>query len=133
MIGSILPAWAYRQVRYLSLAAVAAGLAAWALEWTGAVEPCAYCQVQRTIIIMLGLLGLLSPAWGWPRRLLIAILAVFGVVTAATQHMNNWVAWTKGEWAPAPIWGNSFLLSACALLIIVAQWHLLSAGPEDRR
>lgn len=131
--AAMLPAWTYRHARLLSLAAVAVSLAAWTLEWTGAVEPCIYCQVQRSVIGLLGLIGLAPHGLGRLRLYPSAVLAAFGVVAAGMQHMNGWAAWAKGEAASAPLWGNSFLLSACALAIIIGQWALLSSAAEEEK
>lgn len=49
------------------------------------------------------------------------------------RDMNGLAAWAKGEAASAPLWGNSFLLSACALAIIIGQWALLSDAAEKEK
>ncbi|MCO8017848.1 hypothetical protein NI456_03125 [Brevundimonas diminuta] len=49
--AAMLPSWTYRHKGLLSFAPVAA--------WTpGAVEPCIYCQLRRSVIGLLGLKGL---------------------------------------------------------------------------
>jgi disulfide bond formation protein DsbB len=128
--ASALPAWAYGRARTLSVVAILISLAAWSLEWTGVVSPCAYCQVQRTIIGLLGLIALLPQGLGWPRLYVAHVLSAFGAVSASTQHMNGWIALQKGELAEAPLWANSFVLSACALAVIVGQWLLLQGDPR---
>jgi len=51
--AAMLPSWTYRHKGLLSFAPVA--------TWTpGAVEPCIYCQLRRSVIGLLGLKGL---AW----------------------------------------------------------------------
>lgn len=129
----MLPAWTYRHIELLSFAAVAISLAAWTLEWTGAVEPCIYCQVQRSVIGLLGLMGLAPRGLGRLRLYPSTVLAAFGVVAAGLQHMNGWTAWAKGEAVSTPLWGNSFLLSAVALAIIIGQWVLLSGATEEEK
>lgn len=111
-----------RHVQWLGLAAIAISLGAWVLDWTGAVYVCPYCRVQRTVIGILGL-GMLSPiGLGWIGRYLAAVIGILGAVVASTQHFRGWAKISAGEFSfRDPIYLDPFLLSGCALLIIVGQ------------
>lgn len=106
--------------------AILISLGAWTMQWTGVVDPCPYCEVQRTVIGLLGLMLFIPPRASWTTIYAGSVLAVFGAVVAATQHFNGWAAIHKGTFKGfAPIYANGFLLSACALAVIVGEWMLL--------
>ncbi|HCW48817.1 MAG TPA: hypothetical protein DGP25_01845 [Brevundimonas sp.] len=74
-------AWTYRHKGLLSFAPVAA--------WPpGAVEPCIYCQLRRSVIGLLGLKGLALRRLGL-RLYPSVVLAAFGVVAAGMPRMNG--------------------------------------------
>lgn len=122
----ILPPVLARHARLLGAAAVLLFLATWGMEWSGVVEACLYCQVERTVIGLLGLLMLLSVRGSWAMLYAASVLAFFGAATAATQHFNGWMAINKGEFKGfTPIYANGFVLSAAAVAIIIGQWLIL--------
>lgn len=117
-----------RHSRLLGIAAILLSLSTWTMEWSRVVEVCPYCEVQRTVIGVLGILMLLPARASWAVMYVASVIAFFGAVTAATQHFNGWSAISKGEFKGfMPIYGNGFLLSAAALAIIVGQWLILRA------
>lgn len=123
-----LPPILARNIRLLGVLAVLISLATWTMEWSGVVEPCPYCEVQRTVIGLLGVLMLLPIRGSWTLLYIASLLGALGAVTAATQHFNGWSAIAKGEFKGfLPIYANGFLLSGAALAIIVAQWMILRA------
>ncbi len=123
-----LPPILARNIRPLGVLALLISIGTWTMEWSGAVEACPYCEVQRTVIGLLGVLMLLPARGSWTILNLASLLGALGAVTAATQHFNGWSAITKGEFKGfLPIYANGFLLSGAALAIIVAQWRMLRA------
>ncbi|MGL3822251.1 disulfide bond formation protein B [Sphingopyxis sp. R3-92] len=123
-----LPPALARNIRPLGIVALVVSLATWTMEWSGAVEMCPYCEVQRTVIGLLGILMLVPARRSWTTLYLASLLGALGAVTAATQHFNGWSAIAKGEFKGfLPIYGNGFLLSGAALAIIVGQWMILRA------
>ncbi len=103
-------------------------LGAWTMEWTGIVEPCIYCQIERSVIGLLGVL-LILPFRNWWTRYAGSVIALFGAATAAAQHLNGWKAIQDGSFAGFdPLYANGFLLSAAALVLIVGAWLVLWEG-----
>lgn len=120
-----LPHLLARHARSLGALAILICLGAWAMELSGLVGPCIYCQVQRTAIGLLGLF-MLVPRPGWWPFYMASVIAFFGATTAATHHMNGWMTIQKGEFAGfMPLYANGFVLSGSALAIIVGQWMVL--------
>jgi hypothetical protein len=109
-------------IRLLGALSVIVSLATWGMDILHVVEPCGYCRVQRTIIGFLGMLLLLPVLRHWFAQYLAKVLAAFGVVVAATQHFSGWNDISKGQFHfVTPLYANSFLLSAGALFVIIAQ------------
>jgi hypothetical protein len=103
----------------------------WAMEWTGVVERCPFCQVQRTVIGILGLLLMLPDPSNVVSRYLGALFGGFAFMVASVQHFGGWQAISAGKFAlTSPLYTDSFLLSGAALIILTAQIMLLNAGPD---
>lgn len=122
-----------RHVQILGIVAILISLGAWVSDWTGAVYVCPYCRVQRTVIGILGL-GMLSPVGlGWIGRYLATVIGSLGIVVGATQHFRGWAKISAGEFALRdPFYIDPFLLSGCALFIIVGQVMLYYATVQRR-
>ena len=71
----------------------------------------------------------------WLVRWLAAVIAVFGLVVAVTQHFGGWRAINAGEFEfTDPIIIDPFLLSGAAVLIITGLVLLMfSWRPSDVR
>lgn len=117
------------RVRYTAAAAaVLVSLLAWSVEWSGLAYVCPYCRVQRTVIGVLGLLLLARPG-----GLIVPWLAYttggFAFVVAAMQHFNGWKRISAGSFSFNERWYiDPWLLSGCAMLILVAQLMLVQAA-----
>jgi len=90
--------------------------------------------MQRSVIGLLGL-GMLSPiSLGWVGRYLATVIGFLGAVVAAMQHFNGWKKISAGKFAfNETLYIDPFLLSGCALFIIVGQVMLYYATPDTRR
>ena len=109
------------------------GGGAWMMGFAGAVYICPYCRVQRTVIMLLGLLTVLPFAHFWISKYLASVIGVMGAVLAVNQNFMGWMKISKGEFTFAdPLYIDSFLLSASSLLLIIIGqlWLILrnSAG-----
>ncbi|WP_439450327.1 hypothetical protein [Stenotrophomonas sp. ATs4] len=109
-------------------AAVLVSLLAWTVEWSGAAYVCPYCRVQRTVIGVLGVLTLFAR----PGALIVPWLSYaaggFAFVVAAMQHFNGWKRISAGDFSLNAQWYvDPWLLSGCAMLILVAQLMLVQA------
>lgn len=109
----------HRRVRLIAAAAILLSAVTWAVDLAGLVYVCPFCRAQRTVIGLLGLLMLLPDLRHWLVRWLAAVLAVFGLVVAVTQHFSHWRRINAGEFAfREPIVVDPFLLSGAAIFII---------------
>ena len=120
----------YRHQRLWGIIAIVIGAGAWGMELAGAVYICPYCRVQRTVILLLGVI-LLLPAprhWGW--RYIASVLGFFGAVVAVNQNFMGWVKISKGEFAfNEHLYIDPFLLSTGSLFIILGQlWLILGTS-----
>ena len=118
-----------RHQRALGVAAIIIGIGAWGLELSGVVYVCPYCRVQRTVIMILGAFMLLPQPQHWIAKYVGAVIGFLGAVVAANQHFMSWAKISKGEFSFGDAWYMSpFLLSACALFIIIAQvWFIVAS------
>lgn len=115
-----------RQILLFGIASLVVSIVTWAMDLSGAVGPCGFCRVQRTVIGLLGLLLLWLNA-GVGARYAGNMIAFLGASVAAQQHFNGWNDLSKGVFKFAtPLYDNGFILSACALAIIVAQAMVLN-------
>ena len=103
------------------------------MELAGTVYICPYCRVQRTVILLLGVI-LLLPAprrWGW--RYIASVLGFFGAVVAVNQNFMGWVKISKGEFSfNEQLYVDPFLLSAGSLFILIGQLWLILGAPMLR-
>ena len=53
------------RLRLLGFVAIVIGAGAWVTEFIGAVYICPYCRVQRTVILLLGVIMVLPFAGHW--------------------------------------------------------------------
>lgn len=120
--------WVSNQ-RILGVLAIVVGLGAWATEWADLVYICPYCRVQRTVVVVLGVLMQFPSPRFWLLRYVAAVVGFFGAVVAANQHFMSWAKVSSGEFSWGAQWYiHPFLLSGAALFIILAQVWLLSVA-----
>ena len=119
-----------RHQRALGLIAIVIGAGAWGMEFAGTVYICPYCRVQRTVILLLGLMMILPFSHHWVMRYVASVIGFMGAVVAVNQNFMGWVKISKGEFAfNEQLYVDPFLLSGGALFIIIGQlWLLLSKG-----
>ena len=115
-------------MRLLGTMAILIGGGAWMMEFAGAVYICPYCRVQRTVIMLLGLLMVLPFAHFWISQYVASVIGFMGAVVAVNQNLMGWMKISKGEFTFAdPLYIDPFLLSAGSLFIIIGQlWLILS-------
>ena len=115
-------------MRLLGTMAILIGGGAWMMEFAGAVYICPYCRVQRTVMMLLGLLMVLPFAHFWISQYLASVIGFMGSVVAVNQNFMGWMKISKGEFTFAdPLYIDPFLLSAGSLFIIIGQlWLILS-------
>ena len=119
-----------RHQRLLGLIAIIIGAGAWGMEFAGTVYICPYCRVQRTVILLLGVIMVLPFSKHWISRYAASVMGFMGAVVAVNQNFMGWVKISKGEFAfNEQLYVDPFLLSGGALFIIIGQlWLLLSKG-----
>jgi disulfide bond formation protein DsbB len=118
--------------RVLGLIAMAIGAGAWAMEFAGTVYICPYCRVQRTVILVLGLIMVLPFSRHWMVRYVASVIGFLGAVVAVNQNFMGWVKISKGEFAfNEQLYIDPFLLSTGSLFIIIGQLWLILCG-DDR-
>ena len=119
--------WQRNQFALGSLAIVI-GAGAWGMEFAGTVYICPYCRVQRTVILLLGIMMLLPFAHHWVMKYFASVIGFLGAVVAVNQNFMGWVKISKGEFAfNEQLYIDPFLLSSGSLFIIIGQlWLLLS-------
>jgi disulfide bond formation protein DsbB len=117
----------------LGLMAIVIGVGAWAMELAGTVYICPYCRVQRTAILLLGLILLLPTPRHWCCRYIASVLGFFGAVVAVNQNFMGWVKISKGEFSfNEQLYVDPFLLSAGSLFILIGQLWLILGAPMLR-
>ena len=123
--------WQRNQFALGSLAIVI-GAGAWGMEFSGTVYICPYCRVQRTVILLLGIMMILPFAHHWVMKYFASVIGFLGAVVAVNQNFMGWVKISKGEFAfNEQLYIDPFLLSSGSLFIIIGQlWLLLTKrGP----
>ncbi len=121
-------------VRYIGFVSLVIGVAAWAVDLTGVVYECPYCRSQRTVIGLLGIILMMPNFRHWILRYVGSVLAFFGAFVAASQNFMGWKKISGGTFTfNETIYIDPFILSGCALFIIIGQAWLLLMGeaPKD--
>ena len=115
----------------LGLIATIIGAGAWGMEFAGTVYICPYCRVQRTVILLLGVIMILPFSKHWISRYVASVMGFMGAVVAVNQNFMGWVKISKGEFAfNEQLYIDPFLLSAGSLFIIIGQlWLILTKAP----
>ena len=75
-----------RHQRLWGAIAIVIGVGAWVMEFAGTVYICPYCRVQRTVILLLGVILLLPAPRLWCWRYIASVLGLFGAVVAVNQN-----------------------------------------------
>lgn len=122
-----------RHQRALGLIAIIIGAGAWGMEFAGTVYICPYCRVQRTVILLLGVIMVLPFSKHWISRYAASVMGFMGAVVAVNQNFIGWVKISKGEFAfNEQLYIDPFLLSAGSLFIIIGQlWLILTKAPAN--
>ena len=122
-----------RHQRALGLIAIIIGAGAWGMEFAGTVYICPYCRVQRTVILLLGVIMVLPFSKHWISRYAASVMGFMGAVVAVNQNFVGWVKISKGEFAfNELLYIDPFLLSAGSLFIIIGQlWLILTKAPTN--
>ena len=120
-----------RHQRALGFIAIFIGAGAWGMEFAGTVYICPYCRVQRTVILLLGLLMILPFSHHWITRYVASVIGFMGAAVAVNQNFMGWVKISKGEFAfNEQLYVDPFLLSGGSLFIIIGQlWLILTEKP----
>jgi len=121
--------------RALGIMAILIGLGAWSMEFAGTVYICPYCRVQRTVILLLGLIMVLPIARHWMFQYFASVIGFLGAVVAVNQNFMGWVKISKGEFVfNELLYIDPFLLSSGSLFIIIGQlWLILCKDPATFR
>ena len=117
----------------LGLIAIIIGAGAWGMEFAGTVYICPYCRVQRTVILLLGVIMVLPFSKHWISRYVASVMGFMGAVVAVNQNFMGWVKISKGEFAfNEQLYIDPFLLSTGSLFIIIGQlWLILTKAPTN--
>ena len=117
----------------LGVLAILIGAGAWGMEFAGTVYICPYCRVQRTVILLLGIMMILPFAHQWVMKYFASVIGFLGAVVAVNQNFMGWVKISKGEFAfNEQLYIDPFLLSSGSLFIIIGQlWLLMMAKRES--
>ena len=67
------------------------------MEFAGTVYICPYCRVQRTVILLLGIIMVLPFSKHWISRYVASVVGFTGAVVAVNQSFMGWVKISKGE------------------------------------
>ena len=122
-----------RHQRVLGIIAIIIGAGAWGMEFVGTVYICPYCRVQRTVILLLGVIMVLPFSKHWISRYAASVMGFMGAVVAVNQNFMGWVKISKGEFTfNEQLYIDPFLLSAGSLFIIIGQlWLILTKAPAN--
>ena len=122
-----------RHQRALGIIAILIGAGAWGMEFAGTVYICPYCRLQRTVILLLGVIMVLPFSTHWISRYVASVMGFMGAVVAVNQNFMGWVKISKGEFAfNEQLYIDPFLLSAGSLFVIIGQlWLILNKAPTN--
>jgi disulfide bond formation protein DsbB len=122
-----------RHQRALGIIAILIGAGAWGMEFAGTVYICPYCRLQRTVILLLGVIMVLPFSTHWISRYVASVMGFMGAVVAVNQNFMGWVKISKGEFAfNEQLYIDPFLLSAGSLFVIIGQlWLILTKAPTN--
>ena len=103
------------------------------MEFAGTVYICPYCRVQRTVILLLGIIMVLPFSKHWISRYVASVVGFMGAVVAVNQNFMGWVKISKGAVAfKKLLYIDPFLLSAGSLCIIIGQlWLILTKASTN--
>ena len=132
-MGFLERAFWQRHQRVLGIIAIIIGAGAWGMEFAGTVYICPYCRVQRTVILLLGVIMVLPFSQHWISRYVASVMGFMGAVVAVNQNFMGWVKISKGEFAfNEQLYIDPFLLSAGSLFVIIGQlWLILTKAPTN--
>ena len=124
--------WQHHQ-RMLGIITIIIGAGAWGMEFAGTVYICPYCRVQRTVILLLGVIMVLPFSQHWISRYVASVMGFMGAVVAVNQNFMGWVKISKGEFTfNEQLYIDPFLLSTGSLSIIIGQlWLILTKAPTN--
>ena len=124
--------WQHHQ-RMLGIITIIIGAGAWGMEFAGTVYICPYCRVQRTVILLLGVIMVLPFSKHWISRYVASVMGFMGAVVAVNQNFMGWVKISKGEFTfNEQLYIDPFLLSTGSLFIIIGQlWLILTKAPTN--
>ena len=124
--------WQRNQFAF-GLVAILIGAGAWGMEFAGTVYICPYCRVQRTVILLLGIMMILPFSHHWVMKYFASVIGFLGAVVAVNQNFMGWVKISKGEFAfNEQLYIDPFLLSSGSLFIIIGQlWLIVMAKGES--
>ncbi|MDC6485243.1 hypothetical protein PQZ54_01305 [Luminiphilus sp.] len=96
------------------------------MEFAGTVYICPYCRVQRTVILLLGLIMVSPIARHWVLQYVASVIGFLGAVVAVNQNFMGWVKISKGEFAfNELLYIDPFILSSGSLFIVIGQLWLI--------
>ena len=132
-MGFLELAFCQRHQRALGIIAILIGAGAWGMEFAGTVYICPYCRLQRTVILLLGVIMVLPFSTHWISRYVASVMGFMGAVVAVNQNFMGWVKISKGEFAfNEQLYIDPFLLSAGSLFVIIGQlWLILTKAPTN--
>lgn len=113
----------YKLARPLGVFSIIASAFTWWLDLAQLVHACPYCQTQRSVIGLLGVMLLIRKP-GHVTNFIALVLGFYGAHVAAEQVFSNFMRSTWGQI-------NIYLASA-ALIFIIAQVYVLISMQKER-
>ena len=112
---------------WLGFFALVASVIAWTAEFTGIVYVCPYCQVQRTIIGLLGVVLMTPLSRIGISQFFSTVIGFFGAVVAANQQFLAWKKISDGTFSfKDNLVIDPFILSGLAMTFILFQLLVLN-------
>lgn len=110
-------------MRPLGFIAIFISAFTWGLDLANFVPPCPFCQAQRTMMGLLGILMVL-PDYRYLSQFLTVLFGAFGIHVSCAQIFNNVASYA---------FTNMFiLLASAALCVLVGQILMLLARAYQR-